>query len=375
MAKKPEKPAPKTEPEIGTGIATFAPALPVVVFQSPEQLETLLGKIRDLVRSFKPDLTTAKGRDEIKSLAYKVTRTKTALDDAGKELNAERRAAIDVVDEQRRAIRTELDALRDEARAPLDAWEAAEAARVAIIEAAIETINNSAILPVEYTSDDLAERIRALEELEFDADQFQDWLAIAVAAKTKALGFLKLSLIRTLKSEKDAADLAELLAANAERERLAREADAAQARDRAEIAEYALAREQAEAELDRRAEAERARVAQAEAAERARQNAEAERQAEAASIAASHARAEAQAAIDAAEAEAEALRVAEAARLAELEAARLEQAARDADRAHRGSVMKAAKEAIIAQGVKEPEARAIVLAIVAGEIPNVKLTF
>ncbi|WP_277750417.1 hypothetical protein [Croceibacterium ferulae] len=42
-------------------------------------------------------MTTAKGRKAIASLAAKVARTKTAIDDAGKKLNEEARAKINAV--------------------------------------------------------------------------------------------------------------------------------------------------------------------------------------------------------------------------------------------------------------------------------------
>lgn len=52
-----------------------------------------------------------------------------------------------------------------------------------------------------------------------------------------------------------------------------------------------------------------------------------------------------------------------------------EQAARDADKAHRGKVMKSAKEDIIKLGVDEEAAKKIVLAIVASEVAHVSLKF
>jgi colicin import membrane protein len=45
------------------------------------------------------DVTTEKGRKAIASMAYKVARTKTAIDEAGKKLNEEARARINAVDE------------------------------------------------------------------------------------------------------------------------------------------------------------------------------------------------------------------------------------------------------------------------------------
>ncbi len=48
---------------------------------------------------------------------------------------------------------------------------------------------------------------------------------------------------------------------------------------------------------------------------------------------------------------------------------------READKAHRQSVMTAAKQAIMTCGVDEDAAKKVVLAIIAGEVPAVTLEF
>ena len=64
------------------------------------------------------------GRDEIKSLAYKIARSKTTLDNIGKEHVAEIKAKAKAIDNLRAEMRDDLDALKHEIRAPLDEWEA-----------------------------------------------------------------------------------------------------------------------------------------------------------------------------------------------------------------------------------------------------------
>ena len=61
----------------------------VALFKTENGLDPLIERIAAEVRAHVPDLTTAKGRDAIKSLAYKVARSKTMLDDAGKLKAAE----------------------------------------------------------------------------------------------------------------------------------------------------------------------------------------------------------------------------------------------------------------------------------------------
>jgi len=59
----------------------------------------------------------------------------------------------------------------------------------------------------------------------------------------------------------------------------------------------------------------------------------------------------------------------------EAEAQRKADEARAADQEHRGRIMGAAKQAVMGHGVGETTARAIVLAIAAGEVPAVSIRF
>ncbi|MEG2039841.1 MAG: hypothetical protein RR068_01860, partial [Hafnia sp.] len=80
--------------------------------------------------------STKKGRDAIASMAHKVARSKTYIDNAGKDLVAELKALPKQIDESRRIVRERLDALKDEVRRPLTEWEA-EQERIAA-EKAVE---------------------------------------------------------------------------------------------------------------------------------------------------------------------------------------------------------------------------------------------
>jgi len=61
------------------------------VFQAANGLDPYLQQIRAEIDAFVPDVSTKKGRDAIASIAHKVARSKTALDNVGKELVAELR--------------------------------------------------------------------------------------------------------------------------------------------------------------------------------------------------------------------------------------------------------------------------------------------
>ncbi|MGA7808081.1 hypothetical protein, partial [Bradyrhizobium sp.] len=102
---------------------------PATLFGSG-QVETILSAIEKDVRAEAFEVATHGGRERIKSIAYKIARSKTTLDELGKEHVAEIKKQSAAIDAERRVIRDRLDALKDEVRGPLTAWEAAEAARV-----------------------------------------------------------------------------------------------------------------------------------------------------------------------------------------------------------------------------------------------------
>lgn len=90
-------------------------------------VDRFVGDIEDEVRGFVFDVSSAKGRKEIASMAHKVSRSKTALDSLGKNLVSDWKKKAKAVDQERKMLRDRLDALRDEVRRPLTDWEEAEA--------------------------------------------------------------------------------------------------------------------------------------------------------------------------------------------------------------------------------------------------------
>lgn len=343
-------------------------ANPVTVLIDEKAYSEFYEHVKAHVSAFVPDTSTAKGRSEIASMAFKVTRSKTAIDAAGKKLNEDARARINAVDAQRRKIREELDALADEVRRPLTEWETAEKAFEKMAVETIDEINRLGNFGADEGSRELSQKISSLESFDLDIYHLRDRLAEATAAKNNGLAVLKSALARVTKYEADRAELARLRAeaearAEAERERLERERIAKEAAERE-------ARERAEYEANVKRQAEAADRAQKEARDREA------RAAENARVEAERAAAEriAKAEADAARVKADAER-AERERLDQIEKTKREEAARQADRAHRSSVMKDAKEAIMLHGVDEDAAKKIVLAIVAGEIPHVTLRF
>ena len=77
-----------------TEITTLpTPETALQVFSAAAGLDPYLAKIKEELDAFVPDVTTKKGRDAIASIAHKVARSKTALDNIGKELVAELKEA------------------------------------------------------------------------------------------------------------------------------------------------------------------------------------------------------------------------------------------------------------------------------------------
>lgn len=372
--------------DAGGAAATEAAGLPAVlepralvpaeVF-APGGVRALLDKIEREVRAVRTDISTPAGRDQVRSLAYKVARSKTALDSMGKSLTDEWRARTDAVNAERRTIRDRLDALAEDVRRPLTAWEQAEKDRVAGHERALAEMVEAPGYGQAETSADLSLRLEWLRN-----QPRRDWQEFAArAADTLAAEIERTErlLVAAQKREAEAAELARLRAEEAERAR--QEAARQQAEREARIAAEAAERAQRQAE-ERAAHAARVAAEQAEAERRAaeKQRREAEERAARAEAAAAEAERRAEAARVAAEQKAERDRAAaiEAERRRVAEAAereRREAEARAADRAHRGRINKAAADALVVAGLTDEQARLVITAIVAGSVPAVSIRY
>lgn len=353
---------------------------PGEVLTDQKRFDDFFERIAAEARGLKADVGTKRGREAIASMAYRISRTKTALDEAGKKLTEDARARIQAVDRRRRDVRERLDSLRDEVRQPLNAWEEAEAARVARVDAAMNTIADAARIAIDDTAASVRERLAAIENMEFPNEEFLDEVEAATAARDRTVAVLQQGLARLVQQEAERAELARLRAQEEARqaeerrraeEEEARQREAARVEEERQAAERA-ARERQEAIARAAREAEE-RVAR-EAAERAAE-AEAARQREHEESLAAERRAreaaEAEARQERERREAEERQRADAARRQQEEDSR-----RAADREHRGKVMRTAKEALIEHtGIDEDAAKKVVLAIAAGSVPAVTIRF
>ena len=137
-------------------------------------IDLLIKRVREAA-ILVPDLSTGKSRQEIASMSGKVSSSKVVLEKLGKglvdgekELIATRLKRIDGINASRNKIKAELDALRDEVRAPLTKWEkdqAAEKARIAM-EIKIEADHTQALIDNELFDQrqELARREAAIKK-------------------------------------------------------------------------------------------------------------------------------------------------------------------------------------------------------------------
>lgn len=337
------------------------------VFTTPLGLEPYLQKIRTQLDEFKSDVSTKKGRDAIASMAYKVAKGKTALDNLGKALVDEMKREPAMVDAERKRMRDTMDQWKEEVRAPLTAWEEAEEARQARHKAGIEWFQLRA---KEHHDLDLQELRSSLTEVEGKVvgAAWEEFEAEAHRAKAKAVEALAAAVAAREKHEAEQAELAKLRAEAAAREQKDREERIArEAAERAQREAEAKAQAEREAAIKREAEAaaaaERREMELKLAAERAeREKAEAIQR-------------EQQAKADAARREAEAV-AAEQRRVAAIAEAEAKEAKRrEADKAHKTAINRAALDAFVQGGMTEECAKLAVTLIAKKAVPAVTISY
>lgn len=318
----------------------------MAVFTNNDQLDPLIELIEKEARSLVPDVTTKKGRDAIASMAHKVARSKTYIDNAGKDLVAELKALPKQIDESRRVVRERLDALKDEVRRPLTEWEE-EQARIAAEKAAEEERQC-----IE------AEQKAALEALKKKIETDHEMALLMNDAFDREQAEKKAEAERQrIAREEEIKRQAEEKAKREAAEKAQREIDAAAAREREAI----LAKERAERE---RIEAQqRAEREQREAAERAEREKQAAVEAE---------RRKAKEEADRIRREAEQR---EQARLAEEKRKVEEESRRAADVEHRRGINTAAVQALINQGIPYEWAKACIIAVALGKVPATTIKY
>lgn len=180
------------------------------VYQKQNGLDPFLEKIRKEIDAFVPDVSTKKGRDAVASMAYKVSKSKTALDDVGKELVNDLKELPKKIDAERKRVREILDSWKEEVRKPLTDWEQEEANRIDKCKSGIENIRLMTADIDVINSITIKERISNLESIVTDATIFQEFEIEAVRTKESILNQLKQTLVKRDQYESEQAELAKL---------------------------------------------------------------------------------------------------------------------------------------------------------------------
>lgn len=349
-------------------LVVIEPTTAVDLFTEGQGVAELLADIRKQATSLVPDLSTAKGRKEIASIAFSVAKTKTYLDGFGKELTDKYKEIPKRIDANRKLIRDYLDALKDEVRAPLTQYEAAEEARVAALQSRLARLNElGSYASIEIAAADLQVMLNEVEQNALD-DTWQELLPQATVAKELAAKRLGEALAARQKYEAEQAELEQLRQKQAEQDRIDRERLIAE-----QAAEQARREEENRQRLEREAAQHREQEAQRQALAAREREEQARRDAEAAELARQ-------------QAEANAARMAEeaAARAAEQERQRieLEQARkqqederRAADMEHRRTINNAILMDLMGLGIEEGKAINLIKHIASNKIDHLTINY
>lgn len=346
----------------------------VAVFTGNE-LDDVLAKIKQKATDFVPDITTLKGRKEIASQAYLVSRSKTVLEELGVNLVAEWKEKAKKVDAARKKSRDYLDNLRDEVRQPLTDWEAAEELRIdeekKALAYAVAWDEALVLHGIFLKEKELAAREAemARKEAEAKAKEEAEREAKEKAAQEAAAEKARLDREEAIRKESEA-KAAEAIA-QAQRDKVAAEEkaklEAVQAeKDRIEAAakaKQAIADAHAKAEREKIAAEERAKLA-AEQAERDKKAAEAK------------AKADQEAAVKAAQEKERALAI--SVKRAEEAAAVIAKAEADklaANKAHRAGINRLILADLVENGIAEGVAKDVIVLIATGKITRVTITY
>ena len=359
----------------------------LVVFTEQDKMDTILNEFRQLEFEFVADVTTAKGRKEIASVAFRVAKAKTYLDGLGKDLVEDWKKKSKTIDAERKRVRETLDQIKDNIRKPLDAWEAAEAAKIENHKAYLAEIKAKGSA---YEQDGA---VRTCEELKRNGA----WLmSVGIDAEDEFFNEIEKALGEAVASNKSALSAREKVEAEqAELARLRQEAEDRAKKDREdairreaeervrreEIAKAEYARGQAEMErkaADRKANDERLAADRKAQEEKLAAERELERVKKEAEQQRLYAECKAREEMEAAERKS-AMEKASLERQIKAEEDRkkreeAEKAKRESDRAYMLNKMKEAKESMMKEcGLSEEVAKGVVLAIYNGKVLNVRL--
>jgi len=337
-------------------LVSFKEVKAIDIFGGGGGLDSLLKKITAEVESEVPDLSTAKGRAAIASLASKISKSKTHLDGLGKDMVSDKKNKIKLVDNDRKKMRDYMDNLRDNARKPLSEWEEAKEAKKQVIMDKIKHFDLLCSDIHNLNSTELSSVLVEVKSFVID-DSFGEFANTAASNKDLAITTLEQAIVKTTQREKEQTELAELRARQADQEKKDNED---KLRREGELKAKREANEQAAA---------KEKLAEEERAEAKRASDEAEQAAKNAELKAKEAKEQASRDVEAA-AQKERDRI-ENERLAEEVAAKR----RESDKKHTKKINNAISDALVMAGLTKEQAKNAIVAIVKGKVPYTKISY
>lgn len=315
------------------------------VLYAPNGLEDYLKQIRQQVNEV-PDLSTAKGRARVASLAAQVSRSKTAIEKPGRDYLKRLKELPKEVEAELRRFVTECDTIRDETRRPLTEWEAEQERVKKEDEAQRKAEEDRKLFEADH-------EIALLLNDKFDRDAAE---AKAEAERQRIAHEEELKRQAAEQAKREAAEAAQReIDAAAARERealLAKERAEREAKDAADLAERNRIAAEQKAEADKKAAAEKAERDKQEAIAEEKRKAQAE---------ADRIKREAD--------EKERVRLAEEKRIAD------EAAKRAADIEHRRTINRQSVAELVAAGLPADCAQKCVEAIAKGAVAAIRITY
>lgn len=284
-------------------------------------LDPFYFQVKSQVKDEAPDLSTAAGRKRVASLARMVSSSKVAIVTPGREYLKKIKEQPKIIEAELKEFTKKMDELRDQVRQPLTEWEAEQESIKAAEKAAIEAAK-------------LAEQKERDHELAILMNERFNHQREAAAIEAKRL--------------------ADEQAAQAERDRIAREQEIKrQAAEQAEREKQA-ALQQAEMARKMAEQAEQRRIEEQQRAEYARIEAE------------KKAKIEAEQAV-------ERYRLEQEAQAQRIEA---ERKAREQNEAHQRKINNAACDALVrCAGLSNEAAKAVIVCVIKNQIPHMHLTY
>lgn len=230
----------------GTDIILSEGASLIELYQKDDDgraaIHDIIERIESEIKAEAFSAETPDGRTHIKSVAYKIAQSKSALDKAGKELGAEARKTLESINEDRRIARERLEKLQADVRKPLTQWEEEEEKRQAKVDSLLSLMDINSINH-HMEPNEIRARIDEVARINPEDDFWRDQKHEAELAKKECLEKWPEILAAAEKRVEDALELDRLRKAEEERqakeqvEREAREAREAQERAEAEARE------------------------------------------------------------------------------------------------------------------------------------------